>query len=212
MIRIGKIGKDEEEYYFAFDNGKWRQIKVKNKIWRSMKGLKYMEGEIDEQNGTIIKRIYKHDERIFVNYYVIYNGDLKELELNCEEKDKIFEKILYVCDYENKIKFYQYEGNLFEDKIQLQNYIYNKLKKDFDNELIKVEGKVKVETDKAYLFSIKGKEIWIPKSICTLGEGYIEVPLWFAKSKSLISNKEYNQIINEKMKKYESELSKIVFI
>ncbi|QIW25231.1 hypothetical protein EWF20_14475 [Sulfolobus sp. S-194] len=212
MIRIGKIGKDEEEYYFAFDNGKWRQIKVKNKIWRSVKGLKYIEGEIDEQDETIIKKIYKNKERTFVNYYVVCKGDLKELDLKCEEKDKILNKILYICDYENKIKLYQYEGNLFDDKLQLQNYIYNKLKKDFDNELIKIEGKVKVETDKACLFLSNGIEVWIPKSICSLGESYVEVPLWFARSRGLISEKEYNQIINDKMKKYENELSKIVFI
>ncbi|BFH72873.1 hypothetical protein SJAV_08170 [Sulfurisphaera javensis] len=212
MIRIGKISKDEEEYYFAYDKGKWREVKVKNKVWHSVKSQKYFEAEISEEEGTIIKRVFKKENNTIIDYFVIENGELKELILNCKEIDKILEESVFICEYKDKVKFYKYKGKLFEDKVQLQNYIYNQIKREFDNDLIKVEGKMKVETSKAYLFSIKGKEVWIPKSVCSFNENYIEIPLWFAKSNYIISEKEYNQIISEKMKKYEEELSKIVFI
>ena len=214
MIRIGKISKDEEEYYFALDNGKWREVKVKNKVWRSLKGAKYFEAELNEDEGTVIKRVYKKEGKVIsVDYFAVSQGELKELSFRCKEIGNILSKQVFMCESE-KIKVYQYEGRFFDDKIQLQNYITSELKREIGNDLVTINGKIKAETDKAYLFVIRGKEVWIPKSISTYQEenGSLQVPLWFAKNNSLISEKEYNAIISEKLKKYEDELAKIPFL
>lgn len=212
MIRIGKISKNEEEYYFAYDKGKWREVKVKDKVWRSLKNYRYLEGELNEEDGTIIKRVRKVEGNLYVDYFIVEKEELTELKFDCKEISEILSEKVYLCNFEDKMKLYRYEDKMFEDKIQLQNYIHNKLKKEFEKDLIQIQGKIKAETQKAYLFSVRGKEVWVPKSLCTLGENYIEIPLWFAKSNSLISEKDYNQILSEKMKKFEDELSKIVFI
>ena len=49
----------------------------------------------------------------------------------------------------------------------------------------------KTETEKSYLFVIKGKEIWIPKSVCEELDvdengGFIYVQEWFAEQEDLI--------------------------
>jgi len=213
VIRIGKVSKDQEEYYFAFDNGKWREVKVKNKIWKSVKGAKYFEAELNEDDGTVIKRIYKNEGKVVsVDYFVVDKGELKELNFQCREVGEIISEKVSLCENE-KIKVYQYKGKYFDDKVQLQNYMMLELKKEIGNELITLNAKLKAETDKAYLVVIKGKEVWVPKSISTYQEdGTIQVPLWFAKNNSLISEKEYNAIISERLKKYEDELAKIPFL
>ena len=213
MIRIGKISKDEEEYYFAFEDGKWREVKVKNKVWRVLKGLKYLEAELNEEDGTIIKRIYKREGRVIsVDYFVVSQGELKELSFQCKEIGEILSRQVLLCENE-KIRVYQYEGKYFDDKAQLQNYIMLELKKEIGNELITINAKIKAETDKAYLVTIKGRDIWIPKSISYQQEdGSLQVPLWFAKNNSIISEKEYNDIVSEKLKKYEEELARIPFL
>lgn len=214
MIRIGKISKDEEEYYFALDNGKWREVKIKNKVWRSLKGIKYIEADLNEEDGTVIKKVYKKEGRVAsVDYFKVDQGELKELSFQCREIGNVFSKQVIICESE-KIKLYQYEGRFFDDKVQLQNYITSELKREIGNDLVTVNGKIKAETEKAYLLVIKGKEIWIPKSISTYQQENesLQVPLWFAKNNSLISEKEYNAIVSEKLKKYEYELAKIPFL
>lgn len=213
MIKIGKISKEEEEYYFAFDNGKWREVKVKDKVWRSVKGTKYFEAELNEEDGTVIKRIYKKEGRIVsVDYFIINQGELKELSFQCKKIVSIISKQVFLCE-NDKLRVYQYEGKYFDDKVQLQNYIILELKREIGNERITINGKIKAETEKAYLVNIKEKEVWIPKSISSYQEdGSLQVPLWFAKNNALISEKEYNDIVSEKLKKYEEELSRIPFL
>ncbi|EZQ01653.1 MULTISPECIES: hypothetical protein [Acidianus] len=212
MIRIGRISKDEEEYYFSLDGGKWRNVKVKDKIWRGLKGVKYMEAELDEDSGTVIKRVYKvGDKVISVEYFEVEGGQLKGLTFRCESLGDILSQVVEICENE-KIRVFRYEGKFFDDKAQLQNYIVNTIKRQIEQDFVRVNGKIKAETDKAYLLSLKGREVWIPKSLGRLGEEGIETPLWFAKKNSLIAEKEYNEVISEKMKKFDEELSKIPFL
>lgn len=212
MIRIGRISKDKEEYYFTFDNGKWRNVKVKDKVWRNLKGVKYMEAELDEDNGTVIKRVYKVENKVVsVEYFEVDNGQLKKLNFWCMSLGEVLSQVIEMCESE-KIRVFKYEDRFFDDKVQLQNYILNVIKRYIEKDSVKINGKIKAETGKAYLLSLKGKEVWVPKSLGRLAEGGIEVPLWFAKNNSLINEKEYNEFISEKMKKFEEELSKIPFL
>lgn len=51
---------------------------------------------------------------------------------------------------------------------------------------IEVAGEVRRETDAAFLFFDGTREVWVPKSQVTEGNGGLIMPEWLAKDKGLI--------------------------
>ena len=212
-VRIGKVSKNEEEYYFAFDKGKWRQVKLKDKVWHSLKSVKYVEGVLDEEDGTVIKRVYKRDGKVVsIDYFVKMGESFKELE--CIKGGEFNGEVIEVCQ-KDELKIYRFEGRYFEDKDSLIKYITLKLRREAESkvgsELVTLEAKLKGETDKAYLVVINKKEVWVPKSIGVYNDGKITLPVWYVKNNSLADVSEFEAKVDSEVKKFEDEIAKIIF-
>ncbi|BCU69559.1 hypothetical protein [Stygiolobus caldivivus] len=212
-VRIGKISKNEEEYYFAFDMGKWRQVRIKDKVWHSLRSVKYIEGVLDEEDGTLIKRVYKRSGKVFSVDYFVKKGD-SLVDLECRSASEFNHQQIEVCRYDD-ITIYKYGENYFEDKESLLRYLTLQIRRDIEGKLgserITLEAKLKGETEKAYLAVINKKEVWIPKSISEYADGKITLPLWYVKNNKLADTKEFEIKVDSEVKKYEDELSKIIF-
>ncbi len=226
IVRIGKISKDEEEYYFAYTGNKWRQVKVKDKIWHSLKSIKYFEGKLDETEGTLIKRIFKREDKVVSITYHVYDG--KELkDLPCKPKLKLDDgEVISTCEViirnenvSDKVAFTIYKLDdkyFFESREDLINFIINKKKREVEgklgNELVKLRASVRGETDKAYLLKFQKKELWVPKSIVYIKENdEVELPYWYIKNNELGKVEDIERRINEEMRKFENDLNRLVF-
>jgi hypothetical protein len=211
-VRIGKISKNEEEYYFAYENSKWRKVKLKDKIIHTLKNIKYMEGELDEKEETLIKRVYKSNEKTVIEYYVLEKGELTVI--NCNDGIEIRGEKIQVCRHKD-LSLYLYDGKYFEDKTTLLNYIVRKIRfeieKKYNEELIKIPAKLKVETQKAYLLVINGKEVWVPKSVGVYEQNEVVLPYWFVKNNKLVDVSEIEKTIDKELRNYEEDLNALIF-
>lgn len=211
-VRIGKVSRNEEEYYFAYENGKWRKVRLKDKVIHSLKNVKYVEGELDENDGTLIKRVYKNSEKTVIEYYVLEKGELTTI--NCDDGADVRGEKIQICKH-NDLSLYLYDGKYFEDKSTLLNYIIRKIRfeieKKYNDELIRVPAKLKVETQKAYLLVINGKEVWVPKSVGVYEQNEVVLPYWFVKTNKLADVSEMEKTIDKELRNYEEELNSLIF-
>ena len=211
-VRIGKVSRNEEEYYFAYENGKWRKVRLKDKVIHSLKNVKYVEGELDENDGTLIKRVYKNSEKTVIEYYVLEKGELTTI--NCDDGVDVRGEKIQICKH-NDLSLYLYDGKYFEDKSTLLNYIIRKIRfeieKKYNDELIRVPAKLKVETQKAYLLVINGKEVWVPKSVGVYEQNEVVLPYWFVKTNKLADVSEMEKTIDKELRNYEEELNSLIF-
>lgn len=212
-VRIGKISKNEEEYYFTYDGGKWRQVKLKEKAWHSLKSLKYVEGILDEKDDAIIKRVYKRSGKVISIDYFVKKGDSLE-GLNCIKGTEFEGETIEICKT-NDMTIYRYAGNYFEDKNSLVKFltlqIRRRVEERLGGEVISLDTKLKGETDKAYLLVIKGKEVWVPKSVGKYLDGKVTLPVWFVKNNNLADVKDYEERIDNEVRKYEEKIARLLF-
>ncbi|AOL17492.1 hypothetical protein BFU36_13085 [Sulfolobus sp. A20] len=226
IVKIGKISKDEEEYYFAYTGNKWRQVKVKDKVWHSVKSIKYLEGELDEPEGTLIKRIFKREGKVVSITYQIYDGEeLKDLSckpklnLDSGEVISICEVIVRNENVSDKVSLTIYKLDdkyFFESKEDMINFIINKRKREVEgklgNELVRLRASIKVESNKAYLLKFQNKELWVPKSIAYLRENSeVELPYWYVKNNELGKVEDIERRVNEEMRRFENDLNRLLF-
>ncbi|QGR19886.1 hypothetical protein [Stygiolobus azoricus] len=211
--RIGKISKNEEEYYFAYEGGKWRQVKLKEKAWHSLKSVKYVEGILDEKEGVVIKRVYKRSGKVISVDYFVKRGDSLE-DLNCIKGTEFEGETIEIFKTDD-ITIYRYAGNYFEDKTSLVKFltlqIRRRVEEKLGSELISLDAKLKGETDKAYLLVINGKEVWVPKSVGKYLDGKVTLPIWFVKNNNLADVKDYEERVDNEVRKYEEKIARLVF-
>ncbi|QKR00891.1 hypothetical protein GWK48_11305 [Metallosphaera tengchongensis] len=211
MIKIGKISKDEEEYYFAYSKI-WRQVKLKRKVWHEVKSGGYYEGEIDEEVGTLIKRVYRRKGKtVDVSYYV-YNGDFQDL--TCKSLLRFDEDEVRYCTVSGKT-IYRFQGKYFEGREELLNFMLNQrrweLERALGEKVIRLRALQRSETSKAYLMKVGDKELWVPKSIVRdLGEEEVALPYWYVKNNGLGYSKDIEDEIREELVKLEGKLRKLL--
>ncbi|AHC52476.1 hypothetical protein SUSAZ_04885 [Sulfolobus acidocaldarius SUSAZ] len=213
LIRIGKISKDEEEYYFVFDKA-WRYVKLKDKTWHSARSIRYLEGEIDENQGSLVKKVYKRRNKVVSVEYFLFEGDTLR-DIQCSPRLRLSYGEIYVCETAS-LRIYKFDNRYFEDKNSLVDYIISSVRRNIrnrvENETIKLKGVLEGESEKAYLIKFDSKKLWVPKSIgIYYDSGDVEIPIWFAEKQGLISKRSNEIKVNAEYKKMEDEINRLIF-